>query len=80
MTEHNCDDALRNLYVYLDEELDAVTSEGIHAHLEECGECFRRFDFEKRLKKVVRERLSEEVPPQFLEVLRQAIGDEANAR
>lgn len=80
MSEHNCDDALKNLYVYLDKELDAATSEGIHAHLDECGECFGSFDFELRLKKVVKERLAEDVPLQFLEKLRTAIGDEANAR
>lgn len=80
MSEHNCDDALKKLYIYLDRELDAATSEGITAHLDECGECYRGFDFEQRLKRVVRERLSEDVPPQFLQKLRDAIGEEAKAR
>lgn len=80
MSEHNCDDALKNLYVYLDNELDAVTSEGIREHIEQCGECFGSFDFEIRLKRVVRERLSEEVPQKFLEKLRVVIARDARAR
>lgn len=80
MTAHNCDEALQNLYVYLDRELDSATTEGIHAHLEECGECYRGFDFEHRLKQVVRDRLAEDVPPQFLEKLRTALRDEATSR
>jgi mycothiol system anti-sigma-R factor len=80
MTEHNCDDALKNLYVYLDKELEAATAEGIQAHLDECGQCLRSFDFERRLKTVVREHLSEEVPERFLDKLRMVINDEASSR
>lgn len=80
MSEHNCDDALKNLYVYLDKELESATAEGIQAHLDECGQCLRSFDFERRLKMVVRERLAEDVPERFLVTLRTVINDEASAR
>ncbi|HEX2404851.1 MAG TPA: zf-HC2 domain-containing protein [Acidimicrobiia bacterium] len=77
MSGHECDDALTNLYQYLDREIETTTSEVIRAHLEDCSGCLRSFDFEARLQIVVRERLAEDVPPQFLERLRDAIAREA---
>lgn len=75
---NNCDEALQRLYEYLDSELDNATSEGIRSHLDDCGHCTRGFDFEKRLKVVVRERLAEEVPQQFIVRLRVALDQEAS--
>jgi mycothiol system anti-sigma-R factor len=77
MSGHECDDALTNLYQYLDREIEASTSQVIRAHLEDCSGCLKSFKFEERLQIVVRERLSEEVPPEFLERLRDAIAREA---
>ena len=77
MSGHECDDALTNLYQYLDREIETTTSEVIRAHLEDCSGCLRTFDFEARLQVVVRERLAEEVPTEFLERLRDAIAREA---
>jgi anti-sigma factor (TIGR02949 family) len=77
MSGHECDDALTNLYQYLDREIEATTHEVIRAHLEDCSGCLRSFDFEARLKIVVRERLSEDVPPEFLNRLRDALAREA---
>ncbi|MGH8871570.1 MAG: mycothiol system anti-sigma-R factor [Acidimicrobiia bacterium] len=77
MSGRECDDALTKLYQYLDREIETSTSELIRTHLEDCSGCLRSFDFEARLKIVVRERLSEEVPPEFLKRLRQAIAREA---
>ena len=77
MSGHECDDALTHLYQYLDQEIETTTSEVIRAHLEDCSGCLRSFDFEARLQIVVRERLAEEVPSEFLERLRDAIAREA---
>jgi len=77
MSGHECDDALTNLYRYLDREIEASTSEVIRAHLEDCSGCLKSFKFEERLQIVVRERLAEEVPPEFLARLRDAIAREA---
>lgn len=73
---HDCDDALTNLYQYLDRELEGASSEQIRSHLEHCSECFERFDFEGRLKQVVKDRLAEEVPDAFISRLRAAIARE----
>ena len=75
-TSNDCDDALTSLYQYLDQELNTASSETIRAHLDQCQGCSGRFDFEMRLKTVVHERLSEDVPPEFLDRLRLALEDE----
>lgn len=80
MSEKNCDDALNNLYTYLDREADDATLAGIRSHLDDCGHCANSFDFERRLKEVIKERLAEEVPPEFLDRLRQAITKEGIPR
>ena len=77
MSSSNCDEAMERLYEYLDKELDNATAEGIRNHLDDCGGCHNSFEFERKLKKVVRERLSEEVPDRFLIELRKAIDHEA---
>ena len=77
MSGHECDDALTNLYQYLDREIEESTSEVIRAHLEDCSGCLQSFDFEARLQIVVKERLAEDVPPEFLQRLRDAIAREA---
>jgi len=76
MTQTDCDDALANLYQYLDKELNTASSTEIRSHLDECSGCFQRFDFERRLKSVVKERLSEEVPDEFIQRLNLAIAGE----
>ena len=77
MSGHECDDALTNLYQYLDKEIETTTSEVIRAHLEDCSGCLRSFDFEARLQIVVRERLAEDVPDESVQSLRDAIAREA---
>ncbi len=71
-----CDEALANLYPYLDSELEVVQVQRIRAHLDDCPPCWEVFGFEQRLKRVVRERLAEEVPDavisRFRDALRQA--------
>lgn len=72
-TRHDCDEALENLYLYLDSELDEASSEKIRSHLEVCKGCSKPFDFERRLKEVVRDRLDEQVPDRLVDKVRQAI-------
>ncbi|MFQ5523607.1 MAG: mycothiol system anti-sigma-R factor [Acidimicrobiia bacterium] len=73
---HNCDEALTNLYLYLDAEMDKVSAERIRHHLEACRGCSGSFDFERRLKMVVRTRLQEEVPEHLIERIRQVLASE----
>jgi mycothiol system anti-sigma-R factor len=75
----DCDEALENLYLYLDSELDSVTSVRIRSHLEDCRGCGPQFDFEGRLKAVVKERLHEDVPDDVVDRVRAAIREESAA-
>lgn len=72
MSEY-CDEALANLYPYLDRELDTVALERIRLHIEECPPCHGPFFFEERLRVVVSQRLREEVPDDMIERLRRLL-------
>ena len=73
----DCDEALANLYLYLDAELDSASSDEIRAHLDNCCQCGQVFDFEGRLKTVVKARLDEDVPETLINRVRAAIEEEA---
>ena len=74
----NCDEALENLYLYIDAELDSLTSDRIRSHLDDCNGCVHSFEFERRLKTVIKERLDEDVPDDFVARLRDALTKEAS--
>lgn len=69
----HCDDALHEVYSYLDQEVNWYRSWVIRRHLKGCPPCVQAYKFEERLRVVVRERLREEVPGEFMERLRRAI-------
>ena len=52
----NCEEATRQLYEYLDNELGENDYSKIKKHLEVCRKCCEKFEFEQVLKKVVRDR------------------------
>jgi mycothiol system anti-sigma-R factor len=74
MTDHSCEDALSELYRYLDGELDDQARNEISAHLDGCSPCLEAFDFEVELRRVVATRCQERVPDdlrnRILDVLR----------
>mgnify|MGYP002075729180 CR=1 FL=1 len=66
----DCDEALANIYTYLDGELDDASVDHIRRHLSDCSPCEDSFHFEERLRRVVRSRMQEDLPPVVLERLR----------
>ena len=52
--EIDCEQALRQVYEYLDEELGDHDHEAMKHHLSICKSCFSRFEFEQRLKEKVK--------------------------
>lgn len=72
---HDCDDALQELYEFLDGELTPDRRARIEQHLESCPPCFEGFDFEAELRVVVARKCQEQVP----DVLRQRIADAIRA-
>jgi mycothiol system anti-sigma-R factor len=62
MADGNCDDALHELYGFLDGELTSDRKAAISAHLDDCPPCFEAFDFEAELRLVIARKCQETVP------------------
>ena len=58
-----CEEARFGLYALLDNELDIATNLEVLSHLEGCPSCLRELELEARLKALVREQLTADVPP-----------------
>ena len=78
MTDHDCDDVLSELDLYLDRELDSAAITRIELHLRACSPCLEAFDFESELRRVVargcREQASEDLRNRVLDALRACEG------
>lgn len=48
--EIDCDEVMRQLFDFLDGEVEITAEDEIHHHIEECRSCFTRVEFEKQLK------------------------------
>ena len=64
-TPINCDEALRLLAAFLDDELHADGRASVDLHLAHCRSCFSRAEFERRLKEEIKRLGREEVTPRF---------------
>ena len=62
MMDHSCNDAIRELYTYLDGALTLERRTMISAHIDECSHCLEVFDFEVELREVIAMRCREDVP------------------
>ena len=50
-----CNEALKHLLEYLDQELDEGKGHEVKHHIDLCRSCFSRAEFEQRLKERLRE-------------------------
>lgn len=64
-----CREAIRDLYLYLDQELSAGQVAAVQVHLHECSPCFEAFDFEAELRMVIAARARDEAPEHLRERL-----------
>jgi len=71
-----CDHAIEYVYQYLDEEASFFTRSRISVHLRRCPPCMDAFEFESRLKDVIRERGKSDPPPELFDTLRALIQEE----
>jgi mycothiol system anti-sigma-R factor len=62
MADGNCDDALHELYGYIDGELTPERRQSIQHHLDDCPPCYEAFDFEAELRIVIARKCTETVP------------------
>ena len=58
----DCNETLRELYLYLDGQLTDEDRVHIQQHLDDCSPCLEAFDFEAELRLVVRSRCVDHVP------------------
>ena len=71
----NCNDTLRELQTFLDNELSEDAQHAIRAHLGGCGDCLEAFDFHAELKMVVsRKCRTDEIPPGLMAKVEQCFG------
>jgi mycothiol system anti-sigma-R factor len=72
--EHSdCQEALQELYVFLDGELTVDKREHIRVHLDDCNPCLEHYDFEAELRMVISTNCKESVPDSLKEKIRRAL-------
>ena len=62
MSCDNCEDAIQNLYLFLDEEIDTASIEDIQAHIDNCSSCLTAYDLERVVKALVSRSCTEKAP------------------
>ena len=73
--KHECQEALEELYVFLDGELTIEKREHIRVHLEDCNPCLEHYDFEAELKMVISSKCKEQVPDSLRAQVLRAISE-----
>jgi mycothiol system anti-sigma-R factor len=76
MVKKKCDDAVHQLYHYLDGELTDQRRSLIRQHLDDCPPCYEAFDFEVELRQVIARKCQEKVPDSLKDRIAKAIGHE----
>ncbi len=61
----DCNDALRELYEFLDGELTDARRHLIAEHIDRCNPCLEAFDFEVELKAVIAAKCRAECPDEL---------------
>ncbi|WP_332643859.1 mycothiol system anti-sigma-R factor [Aeromicrobium sp.] len=65
----DCEKALENLYLFIDQEIDSASCAEIQTHIDECTPCLSEYELERVVKSLVSRSCSEVAP----EVLRQKV-------
>ena len=78
--DRECNDALRELYTFLDGVLTAERRSHIESHLDGCNPCLEAFDFQAELRMVIAQKCRDEVPPSLLERIGRLVDEPAGQR
>ena len=71
----DCDEILRELEVYLDQELSPETWRSVQAHLDGCLDCLHVFDFHAELRMVISRKCRQDaLPPGLLARIEDCFG------
>jgi mycothiol system anti-sigma-R factor len=71
MRHLDCEDVLREVWSYLDGEVEETRFLEIQAHVEECAGCGPRYEFQRRLIMIIQTRARQGYPAP--EILRQRL-------
>lgn len=75
--DFDCNDTLRELQLFLDEELSESARHTITAHLGGCPDCLQAFDFHAELRNVIKDKCHhDEMPPGLLSRIEQCFGED----
>ena len=77
-TAVSCDDAVRQLYTFLDGELTEERRAAIAAHLDGCAPCIGAARFEAELRSVIADRCHEHVPDSLRDRVAASLRQEAD--
>lgn len=69
----DCENALHELYEFLDGELTEERRAVIRRHLDGCQPCAEPYDFEAELREVIRHKCQENVPGSLIAKVRAAL-------
>ena len=73
----DCNETLRELETFLDDELTDETRAGIQAHLGGCQDCLQAFDFHAELRTVISTKCkNDEMPPGLLSKIEACFGED----
>lgn len=59
----DCNETIRDMYHFLDDELPVEVAEHLRSHLGGCSDCLEAFDFEAELKAAIRRKCSSDPMP-----------------
>jgi mycothiol system anti-sigma-R factor len=58
----DCEQALENLYLFIDREIDTASCAEIQTHIDDCTSCLSEYDLERVVKSLVSRSCSETAP------------------
>lgn len=66
LSDPSCSTVLKDIWAFLDDELDPARRAVVERHLADCGPCAAETDLDRRLKVLVREKCGPEHAPSEL--------------
>lgn len=71
----DCNETIKELYLFLDDELSDGQRDAVRHHLDGCMDCLGAFDFHAELKMVIAEKCNnDEMPPGLLSKIEKCFG------
>ncbi len=64
----DCEDVLKDVYLYLDDESNPELVGRIRQHLDGCGPCLRQFGLEQDVKSLIQRSCGGDIAPQHLRI------------